>query len=187
MKTFHLECKTKTEDFLIKIETLINKYNQENIDSLDAKNQIIKLASSNELYQNYIWNKIYAKSDIKTNEILLYIETMVSIYESKNRKVMERTGLSYARYPIWKVATVKIGENTNIAFTDKCVYIFSFNGVMIYPYNKITNIGYEDKYAYFDIKTTSPYPHRFKIQSTYGKNITKSQNIALFLKCLCSQ
>ena len=115
----------------------------------------------------------------------MHIETALTIYESKNRKTMERTGLSYARYPKWRVSSCKIDEMATVAFTDKNIYLLGFNGAMIYPYNKIINLGYENGYAYFDVKTTSPYPHRFEIRGTNAKKLSKAQNITLFLNLLC--
>lgn len=50
--------------------------------------------------QNYLWNSVVIRNKIRTNEILIYVETQLSIAEEKNWKTMERTGLSYARYPI---------------------------------------------------------------------------------------
>lgn len=186
MKSFHLDCKLKAEECMSSIEHIVNEYNQDGVEFLDAKQAIVDLISSNEFYHNYLWNCVHKKSDIRTNEFLIHIETSLSIYETKNRKTMERTGLSYARYPEWRVSSSKIEDMATLAFTDRCIYILGFNGVMIYPYSKIINIGYQNGYAYFDIKTTSPYPHRFEIKATNGKDISKSQNITLFLNLFCN-
>lgn len=187
MRTYHPECKAKTEDYLSKLETVLNEYNQKKINFYNAKQQLIKLASSNSFYQNYLWNSVGIKSKIRTNEVLLYVETQISIVESKNWKTMKRTGLSYARYPQWEVCSRKIEDMATVAFTDKAVYLLGFDKTYIYPYNKIVNIGFEPNKkntAYFDVKTTSPYPHRFELWAADGQSISKSQNITLFLSCL---
>ena len=56
---------------------------------------------------------------------------------------------------------------------------------MRYPYSKIVNLGYDEKggYVYFDVKATSPYPHRFTIRSVNRKN-DKTANLCLFFNCL---
>ena len=186
MKSFHLDCKLDAENCMSSIEHIVNIYNQNGIDFVDAKQTIIDLVSSNDLYNNYLWNCVHTKSDIRNNDVLIHVETLLSIYETKNNKTMDRTGLSYARYPKWSVSSSKIEDMANVAFTDKCIYLLGLNGVMIYPYNKIINIGYENGYAYFDVKTTSPYPHRFEIKATDGKDVSKTQNITLFLTLLCN-
>ena len=185
MKSFHLNCKSKAENCMSSIENIVNIYNCDGIDFVDAKQSIIDLVCSNDLYNNYLWNCINTESDIRTNDILLHVETSLSICESKNRKTMERVGNSYARYPMWNVSSYKIEELATVAFTDKNIYLLGFNGTMIYPYNKIINIGYENGYAYFDVKTASPYPHRFEIKATDKRDVSKAQNIILFLNLLC--
>lgn len=167
------------------IENIVNIYNRDGVDFVDAKQAIIDLVSANDLYNNYLWNCINTKSDIRTNDILIHVETSLTIFESKNRKTMERTGVSFARDPKWNVSSYMIEEMETVAFTDKNIYLLGFNGTMIYPYNKIINIGYEDGYAYFDVKTSSPYPHRFEIKATDKKDVSKAQNIILFLNLLC--
>ncbi|MBQ5755570.1 MAG: hypothetical protein IIV90_07850, partial [Oscillospiraceae bacterium] len=70
---------------------------------------------------------------------------------------------------------------------DKAIYLLGFEKTYIYPYDKIVNIGYEhnrDGTAYFDVKTTSPHPHRFRLWATNGRTPSKGQNITLFLNCL---
>ncbi|MBR5535414.1 MAG: hypothetical protein IKU60_02065 [Clostridia bacterium] len=167
------------------IQHIVNVYNQDGIDFVDARQAIIDLIASNEFYYNYLGNCVHTKSDIRTNEFLIHVETSLSVYESKNRKTMVRTGLSYARYPKWRISSCKIEEMATVALTDRSIYIIGINGVMIYPYNKIVNIGYENGHAYFDVKTSSSYPHRFKIKSTENKDLLKPQNITLFLNLLC--
>lgn len=188
MKSYHPECKSRVETHLSKLESVINRYNQEEVSFQSAKQQLVELASADGFYQNYLWNSVADKSDIRTNETLIYVESQISIAEEKNWKTMERTGLSYARYPIWESCSKKVEEMATVAFTDKSIYLLGFEKSYIYPYNKIVNIGYEHSKAgtaYFDVKTTSPHPHRFHLWATDGKSSEKGQNITLFLSCLC--
>lgn len=190
LKGYHSECKTKVERHLAKLEDVLNRYNQSEIDFQDAKHQLVELASADSLYQNYLWNTVggYNRSQIRTNETLIYVETTISIAESKNRKTMERTGLSYAHFPTWEYGSSKIGDMATVAFTDQAVYLLVVGKTYIYPYSKVVNIGFEhDKRgtSYFDVKTTSPHPHRFELWATDGRSISKGQNITLCLSCLC--
>jgi len=189
MKTYHPECKSKVEGHLSKLEAILNGYNREEISFYVAKQQLMSLATSSSLYQNYLWNSVVIRDKIRTNEVLIYVETQVSIAESKNWKTMERTGLSYARYPTWEVGPRKIEDMATVAFTDKAVYLLGFEKTYIYPYNKIVNIGYEDDKhgtAYFDVRTTSPHPHRFMLWATDGRTVATGKNITLFLSCFCN-
>ena len=154
-----------------------------------AKQRLMKLASSNELYQKYLLNLPFVRGSIKSNEVLIYGESQVSISEEKNWKAMERTSLSYARYPTWRVEPRKIADIATVAFTDKAIYLLSLEKSYVYPYSKIVNIdfveqGWNEK-AYFEVKTTSPHPHKFAMWATDGKSKEKSRNIVLFLACLC--
>jgi hypothetical protein len=171
---------------LQKVELIINKYNQESISAKDVKNQLVALASSDCLYKNYLEHKIFDKTAIRTNETVIYIENMVSISESKNRCKMIDTGYRYEKMPTWNENNQLIGENVSIVFTDKGIYMLLNASTMMYPYNKIVNLGYDEKreYAYFDVKTSSPYPHRFTIGSFLKKDKGTAQNVCLFLNCL---
>lgn len=186
LKSYHEDCYDKIQMFLRKMEQIVNQYNQESITAKDAKNQLVSLASSDCLYKNYLEHEILDKTAIRTNETVIYIENMVSISESKNRCKMVETGYRYEKMPTWNETNQLIGENVSIVFTDKSIYMLLNNSAMMYPYNKIVNLGYDEKQgdAYFDLKTSSPYPHRFSIKPFIKKDKSKAQNVCLFLKCL---
>ncbi len=88
--------------------------------------------------------------------------------------------------PVWNEPNKIIEEDTRIVFTDKSINMLLCTLVMRYPYDKIVNLGYDEKwnYAYFDIKTASPYAHRFTVRSFAKRDRQKAQSVCLLLKCL---
>lgn len=186
LKKYHEDCFNKTQTIIQKIEKLINQYNKDNVNDLEAKQQIVKLASSDIRYENYLLNEIIDKSKIHSSDILIYNEKMVSIWESKNRCTMKRTGLSYARYPEWSESNQLLCNLGTVVFSDKSLYLILDEKAIVYPYKKIIDVGYtnDSKHAYFDVKTSSPYPHRFFIRAFEKKDKSSAQNVCVFLNFL---
>lgn len=186
LKSYHDACYQKVQALLNKMEKIVNEYNQETIHVADAKKELISIALSSELYQNYVRYEIFNITAIRTNETIVYVESGLNISESKNRCRMVETGYRYEKKPVWTETDNLIGSNVSVAMTDKSVYLLIQGKAMMYPYGKIVNLGYDEKcgYAYFDVKTASPYPHRFSISSLNRKDKNKAGNVCLFLKCL---
>ena len=91
--------------------------------------------------------------------------------------------------PTWSQKEYLLDNSGTIIFTDCAVYLQVGTKIMKYPYKKIVNYGFDKiwtlKYAYFDLKTSSSYPHRFSMSDTFkAKDGRKEQNICLFLHCL---
>ena len=112
------------------------------------------------------------------------MEKKVSVSEQKNRCTMVRTGYKWNKQPVWNPSNDLLSENTEVVFTDKAIY-FLFGGTsMRYPYNKIVNMGFNraefmlPAQAYFDVKTTSPFPHRFLCGVNWKKK--KPESLACF-------
>lgn len=186
LKSQHFECYDATQKLLQKMEKVVNQYNSEPIDHSTAKKELVALVSSDALYKNYLLHEIADKTAIRTKDIIIYSERMVTISESKNRCSMLRTGLSYSRYPVWKECNKLLCEYGQVVFTDKGIYLLLTDAIMMFTYNKIVNIGFDDvrNCTYFDIKTSSPFSHRFSIRATNRKDKNKVQNVCLFLNCL---
>ncbi len=182
----HKICKTENEEFILKLKNILIEYDNKDLDSSIIKARLIETVANNFKYKNYLAYNLFRKNDIRTNETLLYIETSINIAESKNRKQMVRSGYRYERVPVWSPANYLIGKYVSIAFTDKSLYLLLEKGTMIYEYKKNVNLGLDEKsgYLYFDIKTTSPYPHRFSIIPTIANDKEKMQTLYLLLKCL---
>lgn len=189
LKKYHEDCFSKTQIIMQQIQEMINQYNRDSISALEAKQQIVELASSDIRHENYLLNEIIDKSKICSNDILIHSEKMVSIWESKNRCTMKRTGLSYARYPEWSESNQLLCNLGTVVFSDKSIYLILDEKTIAYPYKKIIDFGYteDSKYTYFDVKTASPYPHRFFIRAFDKKDKSSAQNVCIFLKCLSGQ
>lgn len=186
LKSYHDDCIQKTQALLYKMEGIVNEYNKQKINQAYAKGELRGLASSEKLYQTYIEHQIFDKTAIWVNETVIYVESGLCISESKNSCEMVRTGFRYEKKPVWNEKNYLIGKNVSIAMTDKSVYLLLHEKAMRYPYQKIVNLGYDEKwrYAFFDVKTSSPLPHRFLIRSVNKKEKSKLDNVCLFLNCL---
>lgn len=101
---------------------------------------------------------------------------------------MVRTGYRWERKSVWNPASVLLSDCADIVFTDKAVYLLLMGSGMRYPYGKIVNIGYKaarfmvSEEVFFDVKTTSPFPHRFSIWNKYDKE--KTEKVNLVLNCI---
>ena len=189
MKTYHEDCRLRVEGTLKQIEETVNKHKADDEVSVEVKELLKKLAKSDELYINYMKSQVMDKTIIHANETIIYAESGLIIRESKNRCKMVETGYRYEKMPTWSEKDFLLDKSGTIIFSDSAVYPQVGTKMMRYPYKKIVNYGFEKiwtlQYAYFDIKTTSPYPHRFSLSDTFkAKEGRKEQNICLFLHSL---
>lgn len=146
----------------------IDEYNTEITSYTLAKERLICASAENNV-QRFFWSNIYSRNELRTYDKLIYSQSFICATEEKNRCQMERTGLSYAKYPQWEQSTHSICQNGTIALTDSGVYILGGGAATVYiPYSKIVDVGFEDscwfgQTAYFDVKTTSPRRHRYSV------------------------
>lgn len=185
MKSYHQECYEQVVPIVKEIETIINLFNSEKISAQIVKDKLIKAANKDMLYKNHMKNSTNNNIDIRSSELIIHCENMMTASESKNRFKMIRTGYRYEKKPVWNVTNFKLGDNVVIVFTDQSIYLLFFETSMRYPYNKIVNFGYDERggFAYFDVKTTSPHPHRFYISSMSRRESFKSKNVYSFINC----
>lgn len=185
-KSYHEECKAAMGMVAAKIDFIINKYG--NGDLACGKTEMIELMKNEPLYRTYLMDQIPAKDQIYNDEIILYVEKSVAVSEQKNRCTMARTGYRWERKPVWNPENVLLCNSADIVFTDKAVYLLLMGSGMRYPYGKIVNVGYnEERFmcppeAFFDVKTTSPFPHRFFMWNKYQKE--KAEKVKLVLSCI---
>ena len=189
LKWYHEECKVSAEKTLRQIENVLNQHKSDETVSKEVTLELREIVLSNALYKNYLESKIIDKTAIHVNEVVICVESGVKISETKNRCKMVETGYRYEKMPTWSEKQLLLDNTGIVIFTDKAIYLYAGMKTMRYPYNKIVNYGYEKiwtlKYAYFDVKTTSPLPHRFSFTDYFkNKNAEKEQNIALLLHCL---
>lgn len=188
-KSYHEECKLSAENTMKQLEAIVNEHRADEEVPKSVKLRMKEIALSNPLYINYAESEVIDKTAIHFNETIIHVESMLQISESKNRCKMVETGYRYEKMPTWSEKQLLLDNLGKIIFTDKAVYLYVNTKTMRYPYSKIVNYGFDknflSKYAYFDIKTTSPFPHRFSFTDTHkDKNARKEQNITLFLHCL---
>lgn len=189
MHRYHSDCHHKTEIIIQQIETMINQYKDIDVVPKNAKHQLKELANSSILYTNYMVSKLIDRTTIYSDETIIHIESGVKIFESKNRCKMVETGYRYEKRPTWSEKEYLLDNSGYIIFTDVAIYLYVNSKTMRYPYNKIVNYGFEKIFtlnqAYFDVKTSSPFPHRFSFTDTFQeRNRRKEQNICLFLHFL---
>ncbi|MEG0527593.1 hypothetical protein ACWG0P_09470 [Amedibacillus sp. YH-ame6] len=186
LKSYHSACMEEKQEIILKIKNIIQNVQEHVICAVDGKVELVKLVSSNLFYKNYLKHEINDCTAIRTNETIIYIESGLKFSKSMNSYKMVRTGYRYEKVPSWNVTNVLVGQNVQLVFTDKSVYMLFDGKVLSYSYKKIVNLGVEEnlRYTYFDIKTSSPYPHRFFIQSFCKNDSIKIQNVYLFLSCL---
>lgn len=164
--TYHDECKQKLEAELSDMDLIYENYQNGVYSWKTAKSKFIDTASSG--YVNkFFSNNVANKNDIDTHDRIVYSYSGAEILEEKNRCKMKRTGLSYARYPQWQPATYKISDFATVVLTDKGLYLLGIC-TLKFPYSKIINCGIDNFLGtasfYFDVKTSSPHRHRYKIK-----------------------
>lgn len=185
-KSYHEECKAAMVMAAAKMDSIITRYG--NGDLACGKTEMIELMKNEPLYRTYLRNQIPAKDQIYNDEIILYVEKSVAVSEQKNRCTMVRTGYRWERKPVWNPESVLLCDCADIVFTDKAVYLLLIGSGMRYPYGKIVNIGYNGERfmcpseAFFDVKTTSPFPHRFFVWNKYQKE--KAEKVKQVLSCI---
>ena len=189
LKGYHDDCKKSVDNVQQQIEDIMNQHKADDIVPTEVKHQIKALASTNNGFRNYVESKIYDKTAIYNNEVVIHVESMLKISESKNRCRMVETGYRYEKRPCWNNSELILDNSGSVIFTDKAVYLYVNSKTMRYPYSKIVNYGYDKifsfKYAYFDVKTSSPFPHRFSFTDTYRqKDGRKEQSIVLYIHSL---
>ena len=168
LSQYHSSCVVEFKRQWALMGQAMDEYNAGITSFLVAKERLIR-ASAESNVQRFFWSNIYSRNELRTYDKLIYSQNFICASEEKNRCHMERTGLSYAKYPQWEQSTHSICQNGTIALTDSGVYILGDGAATIYiPYSKIVDVGFEDSRwfgpsAYFDVKTTSPRRHRYSV------------------------
>jgi hypothetical protein len=120
----------------------------------------------------------------RSNEKGLYFSSNINVSEEKNNKHMVRTGLSYARYPIWKPEVRSLGY-CDFLITDQRICIFQQQVLlpMSFDFNKIIDVKTTNNQLVVEMKTTSIYPR--KLYFGFRKaNLQELVRIAKILNCL---
>ena len=186
--SYHVSCQEKIDAVVSRLNSIINDYNQGRLNGLQGKNLLIDKVKGEPLYKDYLWNNIVPQSSVNGNEVILYIEDRITVCEQKNRCKMVETGYRWEKMPVWNESLLKLANTARIIFTDKAIYLELNKNCMRYPYTKIVNVGFEKTFfksnAYFDVKTSSPFPHRFYLSPYETNKVNKAENICLYLYCI---
>ena len=173
------EKKQRVKDGKAFMYDVLESYEDDEFDYKTAYSEIINYIDDNDDFAEYLESSIDSR-ELLPNERIIYKTSSIDVIERKNSCKMERTGYSYERYPIWDVRDTKISNSNTILISNMRIYLYTTTGLRLYPLNKIVNAGsYSDTMAFFDVKTTSPYPHRFIIQgnSYKAEDVKKLANL----------
>lgn len=169
----HQDCvaKFKTQWFLM--ARAIDEYNLGIKSWPEAKYDFINFAAENHV-QKFFWGNIHTRSEVRTYDKLIFSQSLICAGEEKNRCHMERTGLSYEKYPQWDHNYQCIAQMGTVALSDSGIYIIGIKTYYI-PYGKIVDVGMEKLFwgkekVYFDVHTTSANRHRYLIESEDKKD-----------------
>lgn len=186
LKTYHETCKISSDE----TQQAILRTAQTacaNAKKGQTPVQVLRnLVLQNPLYESGLSHTLYSQDAIRTNETILYTECGLTILESKNRCTMVRTGYRYEKMPTWSERTALLCKNAVFIITDKAIYLQSMEGTMRYAYQQIVNIGQEkfNRGFYFDVKTTSPFPHRFLLKTEIVLDNEKTNHLFSLMKYL---
>lgn len=189
MKVVHEECEYMMSNMFNKMKIIFDMKVAGEISAKEARIKAGELSLSNSLYHDFMEKAIIDKTVIHMNEVIIYSDMSFTVSESKNRCKMVETGYRYEKMPTWSEKNFLLDRNGYVYLTDQAIYLYVGGKTMRYPYNKLVNCGYEKLWsvhcAYFDVKTSSPYPHRFTLSDSFkNKNGEKEQRLTEFLQGL---
>lgn len=172
LELYHPECIDLLKGEWDVVTKVLDAYEGGSIDAITAKQKLL-LAIAEESLQKYFWSCTFPRASIPADTHLLYAHDLVECSEEKNRCKMVRTGLSYAKHPVWNSVPVSLHDVTSFVLTYTGVFLLGFKDIFI-PYKKIVNVGTELSFfklsVFFDVKTTSHDPHRYRIWGTVSKD-----------------
>ena len=180
----HQECYNKYFTHGNSLLDICKEYDNGNVGHKTAVESLVKLCKEDNYCYKSLDSDINRFEDImRKNDCPIFFTNCSSIVEEKNTCRMESIGWGETR-PSWKVTKKTLSHSGEILITDKNIYINLIGTKLIFPLNKIELVK-EDFYnsVYFDVKTTSPYPHRFYINFKNMKE-KEDSNLYYFLSCL---
>ncbi|MBQ4154020.1 MAG: hypothetical protein IJE01_02320 [Clostridia bacterium] len=180
----HQECHEK---YLMHSNSLLNickEYENGNIEHKTAVKSFVELCQE----KNY--NNISLDRDIndfddimRKGEYPIFVTKFLTVIEEKNSCRMKSVGYNESR-PFWNVEKNTLSTLANLLISDKNLYLDLIGTKILIPLNKIELVK-EDYFnsVYFDVKTSSPYPHRYYLNFKNRREKEES-NLYCFLSCL---
>ena len=180
----HQECYDKYIDQYNEFLKICVDYEKGNVEHSVAVKSLIKMTEQDNFYKKILLQDTETFNDIiRKNDIPIFFSKYFSVVEEKNSCRMKSVGWHETR-PSWNVEKKTLSNIAELLITDKNLYIDLIGTKIIIPLNKIELVK-EDYFnsIYFDVKTSSPYPHRYYLNFKNKKEKEES-NLYYFLSCL---
>lgn len=166
LKDYHESCHQQMNLLKNEILQTLEAYESKKISYSSAQEKVSALLDKKNKLQEASLIRPWSH-ELMPNEEVVYEIRCTQLMESKNTCKMTRTGLSYEKYPIWNVTEHCLDYGSTYYLTNfRIILDITDKGYMKFPFKKIVNCGNLSNggcYPFFDVATTSPYPHRFTI------------------------
>lgn len=180
----HQECHDKYLEHSNSLLNVCKEYENGNIEHKTAVKFLVELCQDKSYCNKSLERDINEFEDImRKGDCPIFVAKYFTVVEEKNRCRMKSVGYNEAR-PSWNVEKKILSTIANLLITDKNLYIDLTGTKIFFPLNKIELVK-EDYFnsVYFDVKTSSPYPHRYYLSFKNTKEKEES-NLYYFLSCL---
>ena len=180
----HQECHDKYLSHSNSLLNVCKEYENGNIEHKTAVKSLVELCQDKNYCNKSLDRDIDDFNDImRKGEYPIFIAKYFTVVEEKNRCRMKSVCYNEAR-PFWNVEKKTLSTIANLLITDKSLYIDLIGTKILFPLSKIELVK-EDYFnsVYFDVKTSSPYPHRYYLNFKNTKEKEQS-NLYYFLSCL---
>jgi len=166
LKIYHEDCHVQINRLKTKIVETFEMYYKGNISYSDTREKVLALIKQKRELQ--VADMVHPREhELLPNEKVIYAIKYAQLMESKNTCKMTRTGLSYEKHPVWDVTESCLDDRGAFYLTNLHIILgIAEKGYMKFPLKKIVNCGNLSNWAnypFFDVATSSPYPHRFTI------------------------
>lgn len=180
----HKECHENYLSYSNSLLHICKEYENGNIEHKTAVKSLVELCKDKNYCNKSLDKDINNFGDImRKGECPIFITKYFTVVEEKNSCRMKSVGWHETR-PSWNVEKKTLSNIAELLITDKNLYIDLIGTKIIIPLNKIELVK-EDYFnsIYFDVKTSSPYPHRYYLNFKNKKEKEES-NLYYFLSCL---
>lgn len=164
LKIYHEQCHQQMNNLKNEILKTLEIYETGEASYFVTRDKILGLLEQKKTL--HAANRVrISEHELQPGETVIYAHRSIHLEESKNTCKMTRTGLSYEKHPIWNVTESCLDDRAIFYMTDsQIIFYITDKGYMKFPFKKIVNCGNLSNwgnYPFFDVATSSPYPHRF--------------------------
>lgn len=178
------ECYDKYLNYRMPLLTVCKDYEEGKIEHKKAVQTLVELSQKESHYNEVLLQDIDEFKDIiRKSDCPIYISKYFTVAEEKNSCRMKSIGWGETR-PSWNVEKKTLSNFASVLITDKNLYIDLSGTKMLFSLNKIELVKEDNlNTVYFDIKTSSPYPHRLYFIFKNEREKYES-NLYYFLSCI---